>query len=81
MSCSVHDLAALDSSGIPGVAVASSAFQQAAAAQSAALGFPAPVVFVEHPVQDRTDEEMRALADAAVDAVLAAVTAAPTVDP
>jgi hypothetical protein len=31
-------------------------------------------VFVPHPIQDRTDDEMRALADAAVDAVLGALT-------
>jgi hypothetical protein len=27
-------------------------------------------VFVPHPIQDRTDDELRALADAAVDALL-----------
>jgi hypothetical protein len=27
-------------------------------------------VFVPHPIQDRTDDELRALADAAVDAAL-----------
>ena len=32
-------------------------------------------VFVAHPIQDRTDEEMQELADGAVEAVLAAVTA------
>jgi hypothetical protein len=30
---------------------------------------------VPHPIQDRTDDEMRAMADAAVDAVLAALQA------
>ena len=29
-----------------------------------------------HPIQDRTDEEMRALADAAVDEVVATITQA-----
>jgi hypothetical protein len=28
-------------------------------------------VFVPHPIQDRTDDEMRALADAAVDDIVA----------
>lgn len=54
--------------------LASSAFAGAAAAQSAALGFPAPYVLVAHPIQDRTDEEMRALADNAYGEVLRAVT-------
>ena len=30
-------------------------------------------VFVAHPIQDRTDEELRALADDAFDAILAAL--------
>ena len=32
-------------------------------------------VFVPHPIQDATDEEMQAKADACVDAVLVALTA------
>jgi hypothetical protein len=39
------------------------------------LGFPAAAVYVPHPIQDRTDEEMRDLADGAVDAIIAAVVA------
>ena len=31
-------------------------------------------VFVPHPIQDRTDAEMHALADAACDAIIAALT-------
>jgi hypothetical protein len=54
--------------------VASSEFVEAAEAQAVALGVPAARVFVPHPIQDRTDEEMRALADAVVDDVLAALT-------
>ena len=53
--------------------VASSEFVAATQAQSEALGFAAPVVFVPHPIQDRTDEEMRAIADEAVTAILAKV--------
>jgi hypothetical protein len=30
-------------------------------------------VFVAHPIQDRTDDEMRALADAAVDEIIRAI--------
>jgi hypothetical protein len=32
-------------------------------------------VFTSHPIQDRTDDEMRALADAVFDEILAAITA------
>ena len=53
--------------------VASTEFVDAAAAQARALGLDPAGVFVPHPIQDRTDEELRALADAAVDAVVAAV--------
>ena len=41
-----------------------------------ALGVEPARVFVAHPIQDRTDDEMRALAEHAVDDVLAAVTGA-----
>ena len=60
---------------MPGVFIASSEFVDAAEAQAKALGFDAARVFVQHPIQDRTDEEMTALADAAVDEVVRAVTA------
>ena len=29
------------------------------------------MVFLEHPIQDRTDDELKALADASVDQVMA----------
>ena len=71
----MHDIADLERRGVVGVFVASTEFVDAARAQSESLGFPAASVFVPHPIQDRTDEEMRALADHAVEEVLAAVTA------
>ena len=61
--------------GVPGVFVASTEFVAAAAAQSRALGFEPTRVFVAHPIQDRTDDELRALADAAVEQLLAALLA------
>lgn len=70
----MHDIADLELRGLPGVFVASSEFVDAAEAQAAALGFPAARVFVAHPIQDRTDDEMRALADAVADEIVAAVT-------
>ena len=64
----------LEGSGLPAVFVASTEFVEAAAAQARALGFEPAGVYVPHPIQDRTDEEMRALADAAVDDVWARLT-------
>jgi alkanesulfonate monooxygenase SsuD/methylene tetrahydromethanopterin reductase-like flavin-dependent oxidoreductase (luciferase family) len=66
----VHDITDLEGRGVPGVFVASTEFTEAAAAQAAALGFDPAAVFVPHPIQDRTDDEMRALADAAIDEIL-----------
>jgi hypothetical protein len=63
----------LETRGVPGVVVASSEFVEAAESQVAALGLAAKRVFVPHPIQDRTDDEMRALADAALEEVLAAL--------
>ena len=71
----MHDIADLESRGLPGVGVASSEFVQAAAAQSKSLGFDAAMVFVAHPIQDRNDDEMRALADAALPAIIAKLVA------
>ena len=72
----MHDIADLERRGVVGVFLASEAFAEAALVQGRALGFPAPTVLVPHPVQDRTDDELRAAADAAYPAVVAAVTAA-----
>ena len=72
----MHDIVDLESRGLPGVFVASAEFVTAADAQSASLGFPSVArVFTPHPVQDRTDDEMRAYADATFDEILAQITA------
>ena len=72
----MHDIADLEGRGLPGVFVASTEFVQAAEAQASALGFDTARVFVAHPIQDRTDDEMRALAEGAVDEIVAAITEA-----
>jgi len=46
----------------------------AAEAQAVALGFPSARVFVPHPIQDRTDDEMRTYADDAFEEIVKAVT-------
>jgi len=59
---------------VPTVFVASTEFVDAAEAQARALGADPAAVFVAHPIQDRTDDEMRALADGVFDELLAALT-------
>jgi len=69
----MHDIRDLEDLGVVAVAVASSEFRQAAAAQNRSLGYDPAVIFVPHPIQDRTDEEMRALADDAFESIVAAL--------
>lgn len=69
----MHDIIELEGLGIPAVMVASEQFVQAATIQANALGADPARLFVAHPIQDRTDDEIRALADAAVDDLLAAL--------
>ena len=70
----MHDIADLEAAGIPGVFVASAVFVEAAETQARALGFPAARVFVPHPIQDRTENEMLEYADEAVDALVGHLT-------
>jgi hypothetical protein len=69
----VHDITDLESRGIPGGFIASTEFIDAAEAQSSALGFEPNSVFVQHPIQDRTQEEVEQLAEEAFDDILALV--------
>ena len=56
----------LEDRGVPSVFISTVEFIDGADAQAKALGTIANAVYVEHPIQDRTDEEMRAIADKAV---------------
>jgi len=71
----VHDITDLEARGIPGMFVASDEFVDAAAAQGKALGFEPAACFVPHPIQDRTDAEIRALADVAFEEILSQIVA------
>lgn len=71
----MHDTVNLEATGVPMVFVASSEFIEAADAQSRALGADPARVFVAHPIQDRTDAELQALADGALSEILAALRA------
>ena len=71
----MHDIADLETRGVPAMFIASDAFVVAADSQSKALGFPSlQRVFVPHPIQDRTDDEMSTLADSAYDSIVATIT-------
>ena len=65
----------LESRGLPSGFVASCEFEQAADAQGKSLGIKPARVFVPHPIQDRTNEEMAALAQSALDDVTALILA------
>ena len=72
----MHDISELELRGVLGMFVASDQFVDAANAQSTSLGFASVArVFTPHPIQDRTDDEMVAYADAAFDEILASITA------
>lgn len=70
----MHDTVWFEIQGKPAVFIASTAFIDAAQAQAEALGLPeVRRVFVPHPIQDATDEELRAKADAIVEEVIEAL--------
>ena len=61
----------LESRGIPGGYILSEEFREADLAQSKALGYSAMKVFVEHPIQDRSDAEMAEIAEKSFNSVVA----------
>ena len=60
----------LDGRGIPGVSIVTREFADAVSVQSTALGFDPAVVYVPHPIQNRTREELSRIADEAVEPTL-----------
>ena len=63
----------LESRGVPAGFVASTEFVDAANAQASSLGIEPASVYVQHPIQDRTDEEMVQLARNAIDKIIAMI--------
>jgi hypothetical protein len=59
----LQDIKELDSRGVPGGFIASNVFEKAAFSRGEAIGFHPNKVFVQHPIQDRTDSELENLAD------------------
>jgi hypothetical protein len=74
VSCGLRDVLEFERDGKPAVLVASDVFTAAADKQARMLGQPAARrAFVPHPVQDRTDDELRGLARSVVDELIAAL--------
>jgi len=71
----VHDTVDLEDRGIPSVFISTVEFIDGADLQAKALGTVPNAVYVEHPIQDRTDDEMRAIADKAVGEIIAGIVA------
>ncbi len=71
----MHDTVDLELRGIPSVFVATTEFVDGAEVQAKALGFQHSAIYVEHPIQDRTDEEMLAIADEAFERLLPSLVA------
>ena len=72
----MHDTVYFETQGIPSVFVLTNEFEGAAQTQADALGLPdVRRVVVPHPMQDRTDDEMHARAEAVVEQLIEALTA------
>ncbi len=69
----MHDTVDLEDRGIPSVFISTVEFIDAADVQAKALGTTANAVYVEHPIQDRTDDEMKGIADKAVDEIVSKI--------
>jgi hypothetical protein len=71
----MHDSAFFEINNKPTVVVASDVWVHACELQTASLGLPEiQRIFVPHPIQDATDEEIRAKADAIIDDLIKSLT-------
>ena len=52
-------------------------FKPGAVAQAKSLGFEPAIVWVEHPIQNRTPEQLAALADGVLDEILGQISRGP----
>jgi hypothetical protein len=76
VSCGLRDVLSFEGSDRPAVLVTTEAFETAATRQATALGQPdVRRVLLAHPVADRTDDEMHALARRALDEIVSALSA------
>ena len=73
----MHDTVDLEARGVPAIFVATVEFEDGVAAQARALGAEPAAVYVAHPIQDRSDAEMVALAERAIDGIVAGLVEKP----
>jgi hypothetical protein len=68
----LHDTTKLESLGIAAVPVATTEFMRAARAQASALGRPdLDAVYVEHPIQDQTIQQIQEKAEKVASEIVA----------
>ncbi|MCH2460842.1 MAG: hypothetical protein MK239_07355 [Gemmatimonadetes bacterium] len=71
----MHDSVRFERIGIPSVSLATGEFQTAARVQASRLGRPDfDAIYVPHPIQDQTPEEIWERADAVIEDVIAGLT-------
>jgi hypothetical protein len=71
----LHDTVKLETLGIAAVPVATHEFMTAARAQAGALGrADLDAVYVEHPIQDQTPQEIAAKAEAVISEIVGRLT-------
>jgi hypothetical protein len=67
----LHDTIHLENLGVPAVPVATTEFAAPARIQASALGRPGfDAVYVPHPIQDQTPEQIAARADRVADEIV-----------
>jgi hypothetical protein len=71
----LHDTVKLESLGIAAIPVATREFMTAARAQAGALGrADLDAIYVDHPIQDQTPQEIAAKAELALESIVSALT-------
>jgi hypothetical protein len=69
-SCSTHDLVDLDRRGLAGVSILTEEFRPAFGQQCSAIGFDGASLYMPHPMQNRTTEELHRFAEQVFEKVL-----------
>ena len=59
-----------DQRGLPGVSIVTTEFRDAVSVQSRALGFEPAVVYTPHPIQNRSADELKKIADDVIERAL-----------
>jgi predicted TIM-barrel enzyme len=71
----LHDSIHLENLGVPAVPVATTEFMSPARAQASALGRAGfDAIYVQHPIQDQTPQQIAARADAVVEEIVRRLT-------